>query len=55
VFIVCIFHDHSISIEPCCALCVLSTRYDIPCHSLVTDHTGEKSIVQFDCDVHPKN
>jgi hypothetical protein len=25
IFVVCVFHDHSITTQPCCALCLLST------------------------------
>jgi hypothetical protein len=50
---VCTFHDHSITTDPCCVLCILCTPNALCI--CVTYNTAEKYVTLFDGDVYLKN
>jgi hypothetical protein len=52
VFVVCMYHENSITTEPCSALCVLSTPNNAALCVVVTNNTAEKRVSVFDRDVY---
>jgi hypothetical protein len=50
----CVFHDHSITADPYCALCALSTPNNAMC-IVVTNNTAEQYFTSFDGDVYVEN